>query len=175
METSSALLALCAGNSPVIGEFPPQRPVTRSFDGFFDLRLNNRLSKQSGGWWIETLSRPLWRHCNGQWWHVVIERLNETTIARKKCNTFNFLVSIVHAYDTVMPKVTNSESHMYTYRYFRSWWNCHHFIMIEVLMCLMLHMSVAGFQIMTRGQTVVRWWQRTTNCQFNHASPIMLS
>ena len=102
METSSALLALCAGNSPVIGEFPPQRPVTRSFDGFFDLRLNNRLSKQSGGWWIETLSRPLWRHCNGQWWHAVIERLNETTIARKKCNTFNFLVSIVHAYDLAL-------------------------------------------------------------------------
>ena len=33
----SALLALCAGNSPVTGEFPAQRPVTRSFDIFFDL------------------------------------------------------------------------------------------------------------------------------------------
>ena len=32
METSSALLALCAGNSPVTGEFPTQRPVTRRFD-----------------------------------------------------------------------------------------------------------------------------------------------
>ena len=41
----SALLALCVGNSPVTGEFPPQRPVTRSFDVFFDLRLNKRLSK----------------------------------------------------------------------------------------------------------------------------------
>ena len=60
----SALLAICAGNSPVSGEFPAQRPVTRSFDVFFDLRLNKRLSKQ---WWccFETLSRPLWRHCNG--------------------------------------------------------------------------------------------------------------
>ena len=37
---------LC-GNSPVTGEFPSQRPVTRSFDVFFDLRLNKRLSKQS--------------------------------------------------------------------------------------------------------------------------------
>ena len=37
---SSALLALCAGNSPVPGEFPAQRPVTRSFDVVFDLRLN---------------------------------------------------------------------------------------------------------------------------------------
>ena len=28
------------------GEFPTQRPVTRSFDVFFDLRLNKRLNKQ---------------------------------------------------------------------------------------------------------------------------------
>ena len=64
METFSAWLAICAGNSPVPGEFPAQRPVTRSFDVFFDLRLNKRLSKQSWGWWFDTLSRPLWRHCN---------------------------------------------------------------------------------------------------------------
>ena len=43
METFPALLALCAGNSPVTGEFPAQRPVTRSFDVFFDLCLNKRL------------------------------------------------------------------------------------------------------------------------------------
>ena len=49
MDTFSALLALCAGNSPVPGEFPSQRSVTRSFDVFFDLRLNKRLSKQSWG------------------------------------------------------------------------------------------------------------------------------
>ena len=61
METSSALLALCTGNSPVTGEFPAQRPVTRSFDVFFDLRLNKRLSKRSWGWWFETPSRSLWR------------------------------------------------------------------------------------------------------------------
>ena len=36
----------------------------RSFDVFFDLRLNKRLSKQWWGWWFETLSRPFWRHCN---------------------------------------------------------------------------------------------------------------
>ena len=46
------------------GEFPAQRPVTRSFDVFFDLRLNKRLSKQSWGWWFETQSCPLWRQCN---------------------------------------------------------------------------------------------------------------
>ena len=66
METFSALLALCAGNSPVSGEFPAQRPVTRSFDVFFDLRPIKRLCKHSRGWWFETLSRPLWRHCNVQ-------------------------------------------------------------------------------------------------------------
>ena len=54
---------LC-GNSPVPGEFPTQRPVTRSFDVYFDLRPNKRLSKQSWGWWFETLSWSLWRHCN---------------------------------------------------------------------------------------------------------------
>ena len=64
MEIFSALLAICAGNSPVSGEFPTQRPVTRSFDIFFDLRLNKRLSKQSWSWWFETLSCPLWRQCN---------------------------------------------------------------------------------------------------------------
>ena len=47
------------------GEFPTQRPVTRSFDVFFDLRLNKRLSKQPWGWWFETPSWSLWRHCNG--------------------------------------------------------------------------------------------------------------
>ena len=64
METFSALLAFCAGNSPVPGEFPSQRPVTRSFDFFFHLCLNKRLSKQSWGWWFETPSCSLWRHCN---------------------------------------------------------------------------------------------------------------
>ena len=70
METFSALLALCVGNSPVTREFPSQRPVTRSFDVFFDLRLNKRLNKQSGGWWFETLFRPLWRHSNDAKWKV---------------------------------------------------------------------------------------------------------
>ena len=46
------------------GELPAQRPVTRSFDVFFDLSLNKRLSKPTRGWWFETQSRPLWRHSN---------------------------------------------------------------------------------------------------------------
>ena len=52
-------------NSPVTGEFPAQRPVMRSFR-FFYLRLKQRLGKQSWGWWFETPSRSLWRHCNGK-------------------------------------------------------------------------------------------------------------
>ena len=67
MDTFSALLAICTGNSPVPGEFPTQRPVTRSLNVFFDLRLNKRLSKQSWGWWFETPWHPLWRHSNGFW------------------------------------------------------------------------------------------------------------
>ena len=46
METFFALLAICAGNPPVTGGFPSQRPVTQSFDVFFDLHLNKRLGKQ---------------------------------------------------------------------------------------------------------------------------------
>ena len=64
METFSASLAICVGNSPGPGEFPTQRPVTRSFDVYFDLRPNKWLSKQSWGWWFETLSCSLWRHRN---------------------------------------------------------------------------------------------------------------
>ena len=54
---------LC-GYSPGTGEFASQRPVTRSFDVFFDLCLNKDLSKQSWGWWFETPSRSLWHHRN---------------------------------------------------------------------------------------------------------------
>ena len=46
------------------GEFPAQRPVTRSFDIFFDLRLNKRLSEQPCGQWFEMPLWSLWRHCN---------------------------------------------------------------------------------------------------------------
>ena len=58
METFSALLALCHR----------WLPRTKASDAelwfFFDLHLNKRLSKQWGGWWFETPSRPWWRLCN---------------------------------------------------------------------------------------------------------------
>ena len=72
METFSALLAFCAGKSPIPGQFSAQRPVTRSFDAFFDLHLNKQLSKQSRGWWFETPSGSLWRQCNATKLHVAL-------------------------------------------------------------------------------------------------------
>ena len=59
-----------AGNSPATGEFPSHRPVTRSFDVFFDLCLNKRLSIQPRRWWFETPSRSLWRYCNVTIWDL---------------------------------------------------------------------------------------------------------
>ena len=64
METISALLAICEWNPPVTSGFPSQRPVTRSFDVFFDPHMNKRLNKQSIRRWIGAPSRSLWRHCN---------------------------------------------------------------------------------------------------------------
>ena len=56
------------------GEFPAQRPMTGSFDVFFDLRLNKRLSKQPWGWWFET---PSWSLC------VTVMELAQKTIPRR--------------------------------------------------------------------------------------------
>ena len=58
----SLLLVLCEGDPPITGGFPSQWPVTRSFDVFFDLRLNKRLSKQSRRWRFETPLRSSCRH-----------------------------------------------------------------------------------------------------------------
>ena len=55
---------------------PAQRPVTRSFDVFFDLRLNQQMSKRWRRRWFETPSRSLWRHCN------------ENTVMIVFCKTF---------------------------------------------------------------------------------------
>ena len=60
---------LCAGNFPITGKFPLQRPGTRGFDIFFDLRLNKRLSKQSRPLWFETPSLSVWRHC--MWCRII--------------------------------------------------------------------------------------------------------
>ena len=64
METFPALMALCQGNPSATGGFPSQKPVTRSFDVFFDLRRSKLLIKHSRRRWFETPSRSLWRHPN---------------------------------------------------------------------------------------------------------------
>ena len=65
METFSALLAICLGNSTVTGEFPLQKASDAELCYFFYLCLNKCLSKQSWGLWFEMPSHSLWRHCNG--------------------------------------------------------------------------------------------------------------
>ena len=65
------------------GEFPTQRPVTRSFDAFFDLRLNKRLSKQPWGWWFDTSSWSLWRHCNVLSWYGLRRKHDSLSSTRK--------------------------------------------------------------------------------------------
>ena len=76
MESFSALLAICAGNSSVTGELPAQRPVMWSLGVFFNLHLNKRLSKHWWGWWFETPLCSLWRHCNDRqffyWFSAVL-------------------------------------------------------------------------------------------------------
>ena len=74
---------LC-GESPVPGEFPAQKPVTRSFHAFLDLRLNKPLSKQSWGWRFETLSHPSCRHCDDKTagYLIVYVELHEEVISQ---------------------------------------------------------------------------------------------
>ena len=100
--------------SPVAGEFPAQRPVTRSLDVFFDLRRDRRLSKQSWGWWFDTPSRPLWRHCNAisneRWMQAWVQERHPavlgffwSVLSDIKCpgNIFFSLVWPSHAKDVV--------------------------------------------------------------------------
>ena len=64
METISALLALCARNSPLTGEFPHKGQWRGALVFSLIFALNKQLSKQSWSWSFETLSRWLWYHCN---------------------------------------------------------------------------------------------------------------
>ena len=118
METFSVLLVIWGGNSPVTGEFPAQRPVARSFDAFFDMRLNKRLSKQSWGWWFETPSRSLWHHCNDyshcplslyililhalqlcQWWQILVRfwtHMHDDTLTWKPFPHYWLFVGGIH-------------------------------------------------------------------------------
>ena len=81
------------------GEFPTQRPVTRSFDVYFDLRPNKWLSKQSWGWWFETLSCSLWRHRNVLIGHSLRDKLQWNL----KRNTYMFIQE--NAFENVVWKM----------------------------------------------------------------------
>ena len=82
---------------PVPGEFPAQRPVTPSFDVFFDLRLNKRLIKRSWGWWFETLPHPLWRHSNGNAWVLIYDGI------RLRWNTWTIIKLMISFHIYVHP------------------------------------------------------------------------
>ena len=61
---------LCSHSGTARVELVVAQPVTRSFGIFFDLRLNQQLSKQWRRWWFETPSHSLWCQCNAhRLWH----------------------------------------------------------------------------------------------------------
>ena len=108
METFSALLVLCARNSPVPGDFPSQRPVTQSFDVFFDLRQNKRLSKQSWGWWFETPLRPSCRHCNVtnddlMYWHIYSSKVSVSYLIEAEWRIYASVNYAIILYNNLSP------------------------------------------------------------------------
>ena len=73
METFSNSMALCEGNPSFTGGFPSQKPMTRSFDGFFDLHLNKRLSNQSKRRQFETPSASF---MTSSWLRLLVAKSN---------------------------------------------------------------------------------------------------
>ena len=82
------------------GEFPTQRPVTRSFDVFFDQRLNKRLSKQPWGWWSETPSSSLWRHRNEKFSYREEESAGDRQ-SPQQCKSFTMSVCLSVLYCSI--------------------------------------------------------------------------
>ena len=104
----------------VTGHLCAQRPVTWSFNVFFDLRLNKRLSKQTWGWWLETQSHPLWRHCNedkllckhicGEWKKIYSEH-RKSTIYRNLSFCSKLLNKLANALMSVLKSVYSQKIH----------------------------------------------------------------
>ena len=84
METFSSLLAICAGNSPVPGEFPAQRPVTRSFDVFFDLRLKNG--------WVKNRVVGDFRRYRAHYDAIVMDTTKHNKAQRNRIPIYAFIV-----------------------------------------------------------------------------------
>ena len=110
METFSELLALCEWNPPLSGGFPSQspsqRPVTRSFHAFFNLRLNIRLGKLSRRRWFETPSRSLWRH-HKEWsnhMHRWISQRNHRgcPIKSNQCENISIFFNLHHIWESYL-------------------------------------------------------------------------
>ena len=84
------------------GDFPAQRPVTRSFDVFCGLRLSKQLNKQLWDWRFEMLSRSLWRHCNVHQKHDFRNSQNVVKAASEKSITTTTVIKstfpIVHCF-----------------------------------------------------------------------------
>ena len=101
MEAFSALLAICAGNSPVPGEFPKQRPVTRGFDVYFDLRPNKR--------WVNKREAGDLRHNRAHYDVIVMDMICHVTIHKKLMFLFaermvaGFLASVLIWYADISP------------------------------------------------------------------------
>ena len=121
----SALLAHCAGNSPVTAEFRSQRPVTRSFDIFFDLDRTKRLNIESKRWWFETPSRPFGRHrydnysrfhsWKGKWWMETrfhyVKRFNRRKMLISQLHRFWY--TVILSFMLIMLHVTMINSSMW--------------------------------------------------------------
>ena len=121
METFPALLALCEGNPPVTGRFPSQRPVTQSFNVFFDLHLNKQLNKQSRCRWFETPLHLLWHHCNdmsmfsGQEmvWEILPDSMQSSQLSRSIITMSNFSEVITSYVECQWSAIFRQFSQMY--------------------------------------------------------------
>ena len=136
METFSTLLAFRAGNSPVTGEFPAQRPVTRSFDVSFDLR-NQQLSNQWRHWWFETPSRSLLRHCIVYTTVVlIVSCFNVTALYNDYLYLYKQLPVLVWGIWVKLPRCMSEINH----KHMRAIWNLHPstcmYIYIYIYMCV---------------------------------------
>ena len=88
MKTFSALLAHCTGNSAVTSVFPAQRPVTQSFDVFFDLRLNKSLNCDAGDLRCHHAHYDVTISKSYQWYPIVIkasEIISDLNICSTAC------------------------------------------------------------------------------------------
>ena len=116
---------LC-GNSPVTGEFPSQKPVTRSFDVFFDLCLNKRLSKHSWHRRFETPSRPLWSHCNVLMYTPVDDTNDHARLRPGTCQRLIITQGVLQyrMFETLLtPKSLKSRLRIAYHSMVKSFWN----------------------------------------------------